>query len=398
MPPEICRTVFARGAHGVDLAVVEGVLGSFTNGTSSRPCASRAFSERHGSLAGLSETLDLPLVYAVDCRGWTERHLPWIPHDADAVILDGVQNAEQGETLKSMVRMLLGKPVLGAIDDCPTLRDALGRLPLGQTVPKDWVDALARSFLRTADIEAIRTVSESRLALGPDGCDDSSFAYRHPNARRLRVAYAMDEAFGDYFPDTLETLELLGAELFEFSPLRDEALPHGVELVMIGCGFPDRFAEDLAANHSLIAELRAHVCGRGRIYAEGGGMAYLSRSMILPGRQVAGAGILPIDAELIAAQGWPEPVERTLNADSWLGSAGTVVRGYRSHRWNLSPASDPGDCPARSGALTCEGDILYRYQAIGGLIHLHLAALPEVVARFVGRTNEHTHAGKRLLH
>ena len=74
-----------------------------------------------------------------------------------------------------------------------------------------------------------------------------------------------------YFPDTLETLEALGAELVEFSPIRDESLPEAVDLVMIGCGFPDRHADALADNLSLIAALRSHVCRGHRIYSEGGG-------------------------------------------------------------------------------------------------------------------------------
>ena len=91
------------------------------------------------------------------------------------------------------------------------------------------------------------------------------------------MAYAQDEAFGGYFPDTIEALEALGADLVEFSPLRDEALPDGVGLVMIGCGLPDHHADELASNHSMIAALGEHVCLGRRIYSEGGGTAYLGR-------------------------------------------------------------------------------------------------------------------------
>src|SRR4029077_9837134 len=108
-----------------------------------------------------------------------------------------------------------------------------------------------------------------------------------------------DEAFGAYFPDTLEMLETLGAELVEFSPIRDEALPDAVDLVMIGCGFPDRHADALAENLSLIAALRSHVCRGQRIYSEGGGTAYLGRSLILGDQRVLVAGILPFDAEVL---------------------------------------------------------------------------------------------------
>src|SRR5262249_11164445 len=174
------------------------------------------------------------------------------------------------------------------------------------------------------------------------------------------------------------------------SPLRDGALPEAVDLVMIGCGFPDLFADALAANHCLIAALHAHLCRGHRIYSEGGGTAYLGRFMIIDGRRIPGAGILPFDAELRSNPTGPTPVRRTLIQDGWLGHRGTEVRGYRSGRWRLRPAPDPGDCPARSGPLTGQCDVYFRRNAIGSLIHLHLASLPEVVAAFVG-------AHRRLL-
>jgi cobyrinic acid a,c-diamide synthase len=201
---------------------------------------------------------------------------------------------------------------------------------------------------------------------------------------RFRVAYAQDEAFGRYFPDTLEALEALGADLVEFSPLRDERLPEGVDLAMIGCGYPDHHADLLGANLSMIAALREHVCRGRRIYSEGGGTAYLGRRMIIEGRRLQGAGILPFDAELLPEPKPPAPVTRTLLHDCWLGPAGTVVRGYKGGRWHLIPSVEPFECPACFGALSAEGDWFYHHHAVGSLLHLHLGALPEVVDAFVG--------------
>ncbi len=112
--------------------------------------------------------------------------------------------------------------------------------------------------------------------------------------RRFRVAIAADEACGEYLPGDLESLHALGAELIDFSPLRDEVLPDGADLVLIGGGPADRYAEELSSNLSLIAALRAHVCQGRRIFSQGGGTAYLSRSLILTDRRVPGAGVLPV--------------------------------------------------------------------------------------------------------
>ena len=128
----------------------------------------------------------------------------------------------------------------------------------------------------------------------------------------------MDEAFGAYFPDTLESLESLGAELREFSPLRSESLPEDVDLVMIGCGFPDCHAQDLAANVSLIAALRSFVCQGGRLYAESGGTAYLSRTMVIDGMVVPVQGFFRSRPNGSAC-----PPFRARSSALWTGRAGS---------------------------------------------------------------------------
>ena len=372
MPPDVCRAVFGRGADRADLALVEGTLEPSTPVPGTLPY------DQPGPLRPLVEALDLPTVALVECPRLGGLHLSTLPDGIDAVLIDGLEDGEDYQVIRRVVSLILKKPVLGAVGALPEVRDALRRSSRDRPIADEWFERLGASFLRHADLPAIQALAESRpFAVA------SADPRPHP-CRRFRVAYAMDEAFGAYFPDTLETLEGLGAELVEFSPIRDEGLPPAVDLVMIGCGKPDHFADELAANLSLMGALRSHVCQGRRIYSEGGGTAYLGRQMILEGRTVAGAGIFPIVSELLPDPTPPVPVTRVLTRDGWLGARGTVVRGYRSGRWRVLPAHEPADRPGRSGSMTEEHDVVFRHHAIGSLIHLHLGALPEVVAAFAG--------------
>jgi cobyrinic acid a,c-diamide synthase len=371
MPEPVLRRLFARGASQAELAVVEGTLDEPS------PLGCPHF-DQPGRLNPLVEALDLPTVAILTCPPRESFHLPRVPDSVDAVFLDGLEHPDDFEVLRRMIVLTSKKPVLGAVEDFPEVRAALRKVPRDRTFSEEMLGRLAQSFLRFADLAAIRALAQSR-----------PLAWSLPPAPprrspRFRVAYAQDDAFGGYFPDTLEALESLGADLVEFSPLRDERLPDAVDLVMIGCGFPDEHADALAENLSLISALRAHVCRGQRIYSEGGGSAYLGRSMILNGRRVPGAGILPFDAELVRNPGQPTPVTRTLTRDSWLGPRGTVVRGYLSPRWHLIPGADPLDCPQCFGPLSTAHDMFFHHHAVGGLVHLHLGALADVVSAFAG--------------
>jgi cobyrinic acid a,c-diamide synthase len=374
MPGPVDREVFVRGSRGADLAVVEGTLQETWPGCDLRRC------DRPGHLEPLRSRLDLPTIAVIPASRLDGFHLRCLPPVVDGIILDGVIDPREAESLARLVEMLARRPVVAAIEEAPGLREAVAGWPSDRPLP-DWLIAgIAEVGCRHLRPDLLRALSESRPPLHvPDrpGGDQVSAPFR--------VAYAQDEAFGGYYPDTLELLESCGAKLAEFSPLRSEGIPEGSDLVLIGCGSPDLFADELAANVSLLGSLRAHVCRGRRLYAEGGGMAYLGRRMVLgDGRVVPGAGVLPLEARLRDRPRDPSPVRRFLSSDCWLGLEGTELRGYRCGAWSLSPTAEAEfePCSSRSGTLTSQADVFFHHHAIGSLVHLHLGALPEFVTAF----------------
>lgn len=64
-----------------------------------------------------------------------------------------------------------------------------------------------------------------------------------------------------------------------FSPLADAELPAAVSAVYIGGGYPERHVRQLSANKPMLAALQAFGEAGGVVYAECGGLMYLSQSI-----------------------------------------------------------------------------------------------------------------------
>ena len=216
MPEAVLRRLFARGARQAELALVEGTLDDHPAPFGRPPY------DQPGRLRPLADALDLPVVAVVPCPGREGFHLPRIPDGVDAVFLDGLEDPDDFEAFRRMVTLTTKKPVLGAVEALPEVRAALREAPRDRPLPDDLfgppgcelppVRRPRRDPLPRAEPPVLRPAGRARAPA------------RH---RRFRVAYAQDEAFGGYFPDTLEALESLGADLVEFSPLarRDPARP-----------------------------------------------------------------------------------------------------------------------------------------------------------------------------
>ncbi|HEY5316228.1 MAG TPA: hypothetical protein VIK18_27110 [Pirellulales bacterium] len=363
MTPEICRELLMHGTASGGMAVVEGRYDAGCRAQSG------------GSLDQLCAWLDMPRLAVIDVCRLEPCRLPERPA-VDALLLDRVASASDRCHWQTHLESLWGIPVLGALEDLPRLRSAVSDLQPGAAVPHELVQSLGDGFERHAQVGALRRLAASRPLPAPS----RELFGRRPNRRPLTVAVAYDEAFKCYFPDTFDLLETMGATLVDFSPLHDEQLPAGADLVYLGCGHPERYATELAENYCMTSALRNHLCGGKRVYADGGGVAYLCQSLEdAEGHYSPMVGALPAIARFDPASAPCQPVELALARPSWLGQVGTRVRGYRNSRWRLEPAGPLRGLFAEPG---CEHDMVGCFRAVASCLQINFATQPGFLSSF----------------
>ena len=388
MSPDLCREIFMHGTRNCDLALVEGEFA----GTASLAAGGTAAQQTAtgGSLDTLCRWLDLPRVAIVDVSRIEDCRLPQPPEQADALLLDRVNDGRELARLTTNLEALWGVPVLGALQQLPNLRSEVDAVPMGIRPPRELCQRLAGCFLRHAHPQRLlqlalrRELAPGPLPFGMPGRRSRLVVPQlfssDPAPSQLAVALACDNAFDCYFPDTLDLLESRGATILDFSPLRDERLPPGTDLVYLGCGRPERYADELSQNDCMKLALWDHLRSGGRMYAEGGGLAYLCQQIeIAPGQLRRMVGIFPAIARLRQDHNLPAPVEATLGRETWLGRPGTRLRGYQNPRWRLKPVGPLAGCLLEPDHRY---DLVESCGAIGSRLHLDFAAQPDLLANF----------------
>lgn len=362
MTPDVALACFLRGAADGGFACVEGQFDVARGDTSG------------GSLDMLCDWLDLPRLAAIDVRLIDSQRPPDRPQ-ADGLLLDGVRDQADFCRWQSTFESRWNIPVLGGLEDAPALRQRIDSLPCGSLLPRSVGDKLGNLAAQYMQLDAICARAERRAPLVAE--DPVARLAAERSSRRLRIAVAYDEAFHGYFCDVLELLEAIDAQIVEFSPLHDEQLPADSDIVYIGCGRPDRFAADLSENHCMHAALRTHVCDGRRLFADGGGLAYLSEFLQgEAGRWWPMVGIVPANAHLAGLFRPPAAAELTLARRCWLGEPGTRLRGYLNPRWRLEPRRE---IESLAGEPEHALDLVASDQAIVSRMHLNFAAHPQAL-------------------
>lgn len=380
VPEARLTEIFARECVGADIAVIEGVMGLYDGG-------------RRGvsSTAAIAKLLDAPVLLVVDAKSVgasaAATALGFRVYDP-AVNLAGVLlNRLGSETHEEMIREAMAGidlRVYGVLrrDTALALPERhLGLTPVEEHAATETVRAVGERVEAGLDLDGILELARSAEPLAAQG------GQGREKSAPVRIGVARDEAFSFYYAASLAELESYGAEIVEFSPLHDEGLPD-VDGIIIGGGFPEMFAGELAANVSMCDSIRRAAEDGLPIYAECGGYMYLMCSLIdFDGAEHEMTGVFPVRARMTEKLQMVGYVEAAQTADTVLGSAGLILHGHEFH-FSVEETDAPAEIvrpfrftKLRNGAQYAAGCI-YK-NVLGSYLHLHFAGCRDAAEHFV---------------
>ncbi|NJO81311.1 MAG: cobyrinate a,c-diamide synthase [Chloroflexi bacterium AL-W] len=383
---EQVRTLFAYTSADADITLIEGVMGLFDG--------LGALDDR-GSSADVARLLDTPVVLIVDASGMASSVAALVDgfrnFDSQVriggVLLNRMGSARHADLCATAIQHHTGIPCFGYL-----LRHAAIQLPerhLGLVTTAEegpWIDTLgqiADLIADTCDLDGLLALAATAPPLPSPTITTPSIT---PSAHRSVIAVAQDAAFSFTYHETRELLESAGAEVVPFSPIADAVLPPETRGIMLSGGFPELYAEALSRNTAIHDAIRsAHRKGT-PIYAECGGLMYLTEQLIDQQDQTwPMVGLLPGRSVMTdrLALGY-----RTIRApqDGPLLTANETMRGHEFHysRWEGQPATLPAAYTVLAPDGTQSyGEGAYLNNLIASYIHLHWLANPKMAQRFV---------------
>jgi cobyrinic acid a,c-diamide synthase len=375
--PELIAPLFAHGAAGAGIAVIEGVMGLF-DGASGRG--------ELASTAHVAKLLGAPVLLVIDAASMA-RSAAAIVHgyrtfDPDVeiagVIVNKVGSDHHVELLREAIEPL-GVPVVGALrrdDRVAAPERHLGLVPAGEREQRTRgaIDALRAAVAERVDLEGVMALARS----APDlDAEPWSPEVRETAGRRAAtIAIARGPAFSFHYEENLELLRAAGAALAPLDPMTDTALPADAGALILAGGFPEIFGAELSANVALREEIAAFARSGRPVLAECGGLLYLCEQ--LDGLPMC--GVLPARGRMAGrlSIGYREAVAQ---APSALWQAGEDVRGHEFHYSAVEGEGEAAWQLTARGRTRSEGFVSGAVHA--SYLHVHWASFPQAARRLV---------------
>jgi len=386
MPPGRMLDVFCNTAASADIAVIEGVMGLYDGQSSTSDV---------GSTAEVAKILQAPVVLVIDAGAMARsaaavvmgfQHLdPEV--NIVGVIANRVGGAGHARLLQEAIEAETGLPFLGYFHDSPSKlvpERHLGLIPAAeQIVSAQQLTLLGQQFGQTCDSEKLLALAFEVPPIEHSPLEP--FSSIEMSGEQVKIAIAQDEAFNFYYPDTLNLLRLAGAELVSFSPLHESMLPENIAGIYIGGGFPEEYAQRLAANESMRSTIARFLQKGIPCYAECGGLMYLCQSIHnASGEELPMVGAIARQSIMSNDPGGLVIGyrEATTLRDTLLTRQGEVVRGHEFHYSCLNAPFAREDAAyefSTGGQVEgfAQGNLLASY------LHLSFSGFPLAAQRFV---------------
>jgi cobyrinic acid a,c-diamide synthase len=355
--PELCAAKLYAAAGQADLILIEGAMGLF---------------DGEPSAADLAERFGIPVVPVIDARGMGQtfgalaqglaRYRPGL--GIAGLVANRVASDRHAEMVRAGIPA--GVPFLGCIrclTDAALPSRHLGLVQAEEVADLDRRLDAAAALLAPTDLAAPPAVVDFHPP-PPRPAPPALLEGR-------RIAVARDTAFAFVYPDNLRLLAAMGAELVPFSPLHDGEVV--ADAIYLPGGYPELHLNELGANRSMLASLRAHVAAGRPIYAECGGMLYLLERLVdKTGHGADLLGLLPGEARM-------QPRLAGLGMQA-LDLPGGRLRGHSFHHSTMRTPMPPS-AHGRRQVDDRPGEPFYRHGPVrASYLHLYFPSAPRAAA------------------
>ena len=371
---------FVAVSEGCDISIVEGNRGLF-DGVD----AAGTF-----GTAELAKLLKAPLVLIIDSTKMTRTAAALVlgcqTLDPKLTLRGAIINRVAGERhrkiLTESIQNICSVPVIGSVNKLSLEnfpQRHLGLLPL-QEHPEAmrFIDQAADIVEHNIDLTQLLEIAEQSCDISIDSSDVDIYDLpgRH---KHLTLGVIKDSAFQFYYPENLAALRNTGARLLEIDSLESAELPE-LDALYIGGGFPETHAEKLAENLSFRESLRKAVDDGLPVYAECGGLMYLSRRLLIDNRVYPMTGIFDIDSVLaMRPQGHGYIHVKTVHNNPFYPVGSTLV-GHEFHYSYVSNVNHDSCNYAfevtRGHGIDGKHDGIFRRNALGTYAHVHALGEP----------------------
>jgi cobyrinic acid a,c-diamide synthase len=350
------------------------------------------------STAWTAKDLGLPVILLVDARAAATSAaavvrgfaaLDPLAPEIVGVIANRVSGEGHADLISEALARFTGIPLLGWL---PNLRGMafssrhLGLVPaLERRGTGEILDTLTPLVEEKIDINGILLRSRA-----PEGCyvePNIPARRQHPQGRRpFRAAVASDDAFCFHYAENWDLLRKFGAEVLFTSPMHDDSIPHSTDLLILPGGYPEEFADSLSENEGYIESVR-EFSRHGRIYAECGGMMYLTRGIEYNGRRVPMAGVIDAETSMTPSLRRFGYVEANALKDNIMFRRGETVRAHEFHYSDINGA--PPDVfsvrktSGRSGVWTDGFTDERAANLLATYMHINFWSCPDAALRIV---------------
>jgi len=281
---------FARNSAS-DVSIIEGVMGYY-DGFGGKT--------NYASTHHVASLLKSPTVLVLDAskaaRSIAATALGFAKFHHNSRIVGIILNKIGSKKHENMCRQALTNlkvPILGSIlKDSESMESRhLGLIPIKeQKSLQNKIHKISREISDGLDIDRIIKICKNVPEL-------PKVKPKKFKETTSTVAVALDSSFNFYYHDNLEALRREGAKLKFFSPVTDKKIPT-CDLIYIGGGFPEILGQSLERNTSMRNLIKKHAEEGMPIYAECGGLMYLTKSISFGKKKYKMVGLFDAETQM----------------------------------------------------------------------------------------------------